>query len=428
MSYQPLTGKAKQAIDLPSTSIDAFEGSVRSGKTFTSLLVWLQFILNGPKGALAMVGRTERTVINNLVIPLQEMLGAHRVTINYGSGTTKILGRTVNLYGADNEAARTKVQGLTLAGAYVDEAAEIPESFFNMLYSRLSVPGAKLFLTCNPAGPKHWLKTGWLDRAALWVHADGSVTRNDDDSTLELHRYTFVIDDNPALTPEYVARQKNSYTGVFYRRMILGEWAAADGAVYESFDAEKHTIKPDDMPDMDRVFMLGIDYGSRQNTRGILVGIGKEPDGINRLYAIAEWAPPNGTVAQHVEHLQAWLADRPEPEWIAYDPAAAVFGTQLFHDGISRVRKADNRVMDGIRTVDSLIAADRLRISTTCRHLLDELPGYVWDARAAEHGEDAVKKHAGHSCDALRYAVFTGRAVGHHLIDYTPTPTGGPTT
>ena len=53
MEAKPLTGKALAAVRLPAASITAYEGSVRSGKTFASLLDWLRFIRTGPPGALA---------------------------------------------------------------------------------------------------------------------------------------------------------------------------------------------------------------------------------------------------------------------------------------------------------------------------------------------------------------------------------------
>ena len=121
MDIQPLGPKARLVLAHPSPSIEAYEGAVRSSKTITSLLDWVRFVRTGPAGALAMCGKTERTVINNLILPLQEMLGPSRVRINYGTGVVTICGREVHVYGANNEQARTKIQGATLAGAYADE-------------------------------------------------------------------------------------------------------------------------------------------------------------------------------------------------------------------------------------------------------------------------------------------------------------------
>src|SRR6266704_146616 len=174
MEADPFVGKALAALAMPPESITAYEGSVRSGKTFVSLFDWLRFIRNAPEGPLLMTGRTERTVINNLILPLMDILGPKRVSLNRGNGTVDILGRQVLLAGANNEAARTKIQGLTLAGAYVDEASTLPESYFAMLYSRLSILGARMWLTSNPAGPAHWLKTEYLDRASRWIDREGN--------------------------------------------------------------------------------------------------------------------------------------------------------------------------------------------------------------------------------------------------------------
>ena len=144
------------------------------------------------------------------------------------------------LIGADNEAAATKIQGLTLAGAYCDEAAALPETFFNMLYSRLSVAGARLWLTSNPDNPGHWLKKKWLDRAKLWLDRDG-VTHADPGG-IDLHRVSFKLEDNPHLPAEYVARVKASYTGLWRRRYVLGEWCMAAGAVYSMWDPARHVL------------------------------------------------------------------------------------------------------------------------------------------------------------------------------------------
>lgn len=47
---------------------------------------------------------------------------------------------------------------------------------------------------------------------------------------LRLH---FTMADNPGLSPEIRQRYERLYTGVFYRRFVQGEWAAAQGLVYD---------------------------------------------------------------------------------------------------------------------------------------------------------------------------------------------------
>lgn len=426
MIVNPLTGKGLAAAQMPKARVNVYEGSVRSSKTIGSLIEWIRFIRRGPAGNLLMTGRTQRTIINNLLMPMQEMLGAQRVKINYGLGTADILGRTVLIVGADNEAARTKIQGLTLAGAYVDEASTLPESYWNMLVSRLSVAGAILWATCNPEGPRHWFKLKWLDKAAYWITHDGSIVDRrgdldlpdgDEKRPIDLHRVSFILDDNPNLDADYVASVKSMYTGLWYRRMIRGEWALADGAVYEMFDPARHVV--DELPPLERIVSLGVDHGATNPTRGVLVGIGV--DGC--LYVIAEWVPPKCTDAERSQLLRAFLDKHGWPERIFVDPSARGFRDQLRADGFTSVFAANNRVVPGITLVSSLLEADRLKIHRSCNALIDEIPGYVWDTKKAEEkGEDAVIKIDDHACDAWRYSVASSRNLWRPYVSI-PTPT-----
>lgn len=407
-----LVGKAALAVR-QDASILAFEGTVRSGKTVASLLKWLRYVRNGPAGALLMTGKTERTIKQNLVDPLIAMLGPDRCRFVSGSGELYLLGRKVYIAGANDEGSVTKIQGLTLAGAYVDETATLPESFFNMLYSRLSIAGAKLFLTSNPAGPAHWLKVNWLNRAKLWIDRDGRHHHNPDG--LDLVRVSFKLEDNPNLPAEYVARTKASYTGLWYRRYILGEWVAAEGAIYDMWDPDCHVVP--ELPEIARWLACGIDYGTTNPTHAVLLGLGA--DGL--LYIAAEHRHDSRITrrslsdSEYSEWLQDWLDTVPvpgqstvgvRPERVIVDPSAKSFYVQLYRDRMQPVG-ASNSVIDGIRTVGSLLSRRQLRVHASCTELIAEIPGYSWDDKAAAKGDDKPVKLNDHGVDALRYAIYT---------------------
>jgi phage terminase large subunit len=57
-----------------------------------------------------------------------------------------------------------------------------------------------------------------------------------------------------------------------------------------------------------------------------------------------------------------------------------------------------------------LIVADR------CKHLIREIPGYSWDPKATEKGEDKPIKVADHSLDAARYAVASTETVWRPML------------
>jgi phage terminase large subunit len=72
---------------------------------------------------------------------------------------------------------------------------------------------------------------------------------------------------------------------------------------------------------------------------------------------------------------------------------------------------ADNGVMDGIRTVSSLLGAGRLKVHASCTGLLSEFGVYAWDEKSAGKGDDKPVKLEDHSLDALRYALRTTEAL-----------------
>ena len=69
------------------------------------------------------------------------------------------------LYGGGDEGSCASIQGVTLAGILLDEAALMPRSFVEQACARCSVQGGKVWFSCNPAGPEHWFYKEWICRA-----------------------------------------------------------------------------------------------------------------------------------------------------------------------------------------------------------------------------------------------------------------------
>lgn len=456
-----MEGKALRATtEIPAgVTVVAFDGAVRSSKTVAQIMLWVQFVAmcikRSASGQLAIIGRTETSAINNIVKPMQEMFGTRYIVLNRGVGTVTIFGREVLLFGANNAEAVTKIQGLTLVGALLDEAANVPEAFFAMLRSRLSAAGARLFLTTNPDHPRHWL-LGWLRRAQTWIKADGTVQVLQPGELVKIagaeepqpvltdwFRVTFLLDDNHWLArhrAEFVAQLKASYPvgSVFYRRMILSEWASADGQVYGNWDERTMTVPEHQLPNVERVFMAGLDYGTNHRTRAYLLGLVRVPYSRRSglpvweptdepttapepcLVILAEFAPGTDTVGHHASQFLDWLdrwAPLGRPQWIAVDPAAKTFRVELFDRGLDNVMRAHNSVVPGIQVVQSLLTAHKLVVvRERCPYLIDMLPGYQWDTKATDAGRTAPVKEGDDEADALRYTVYTSWSEWRDLI------------
>lgn len=166
----PLSRKQLRSIGQAARRINLWHGSVRSGKTIASLLAFVIAVATaGPSGLIIICGRSLQTIERNCLEPLQDaaLFGplAQHVVHTRGATTATILGRTIHLIGAADARAEGRLRGLTAQLAYCDEATLLPEGFWTQLLARLSVPGARLYATTNPDSPRHWLKTGYIDRA-----------------------------------------------------------------------------------------------------------------------------------------------------------------------------------------------------------------------------------------------------------------------
>lgn len=396
--------------DVPPVKISLWVGAVSAGKTIASLFAFLIAIkLTKGTGLIVIIGKTLQTIERNILEPLMDArlygLAAGAIQHTKGSGVAIILGKTVHLVGANDARSEEKIRGSTIELAYVDEATLLPRGkdnttgFWEMLVSRLRTPNPpRLLATTNPGSTRHWLRTEWILQARQ----------------KNMQVFHFTMDDNPSLTADYMRDMKASYSGVFYDRMIKGEWTNAEGAIYDMWSADSHIVKYADLPRMQRILGLGIDYGTTNATSAILLGLGED----YRLYAIDEWRHDskadkiNLTNGAIVEGITKWLdgltlpdGTRPMPEWLIHDPSAASLRVEMASQGIVNMFPANNEVLYGIQTVASVLDSGRLRVSDKCTGLISEMSEYAWDPKATENGEDKPLKVNDHSVDSLRYVV-----------------------
>lgn len=405
----PLSPKQiESVVGSLSHRVSILSGAVRSGKTVASLLSFLIIVAEAPPtGLLIISSKTLQTAERNLIEPLQDpaLFGPIAAQVHHtrGSNTCSILGRTVHIIGAADARAESKLRGLTAYAILLDEAVLLPEDYVAQALARCSVPGARLIMTTNPAGPRNWLRQKYILRAA----------------ELDLGHWHFTLDDNPFLDADYVASLKRELTGVWYQRMILGRWVQAEGAIYQSFDESKHIVRGA-LPPIWWLPALGIDVGSTNPTHAVMLGVTRD----QRLIVTREWrhdSRTTGRIMTNAEYSKALIKWIPpdQPTWIVVDPSAADFRATMLRDGENRVMAGDNSVIDGIQLVSSLFATNRLVIHESCKELLDEIPGYVWDEKAAERGQDQPVKLADHGLDALRYACRSSRTTWQSVVPTT---------
>lgn len=376
------------------------DGAIRSGKTLSmslSFVLWAMSSFNGQN--FAMCGKTIGSFRRNVLFWLKLMLKSRGYQVTDHRADNLVIvsrGETENyfyIFGGKDERSQDLIQGITLAGVFFDEVALMPESFVNQATGRCSVDGSKYWFNCNPDGPYHWFKANWIDKRK-------------EKHLLYLH---FTMDDNLSLTEKVKERYRNMYTGVFFKRYILGLWCMAEGIIYDMFSAEKY-VRP--LKEIEPILVKGnryisCDYGTQNATVFLLWN--KGTDGV--WYCIREYYYSGRdkcrqkTDAEFADDFMKWIGDTKFRAMIV-DPAAASFIAELRKRGV-KVLKAKNDVLDGIRMVATRLNQNRLGFAEECENTIKEFGSYIWDEKAAERGEDKPVKFADHCMDAVRYFVFT---------------------
>lgn len=406
-----LSRRQKLALKRSTATVNIWYGSVRSSKTFGSLWDFIRVMSQRSmnldnEGVVLLVGMSTNTVWRNIFQPLlnDKQFAAFAPYVEYrqNAPSGRFLGQPFSVVGANNEASWLSIQGLTVAYCLGDEATGWPKSFWDMLLTRLSLPHSRLLVTCNPGAQTHYLKSV-IDRAGI---------------DPDVHAEKFLLHQNPTLAPSVVRRLKRSFTGLFYRRMIKGEWVAAEGAVFEGWDPERMVIPADQVPD-GHILAVGLDYGTDHPSAGYALTLAE-----GRLYLTHEWSPQAGDMGgrkrmtdfELADSFQDFLANLPQqPRFIYADPAGASFREELKRRGIKTYR-ADNKVVDGIRTVDALLNAGILLVSDACPNLIKGIPGYRWNPSK----EDTPIKEDDDEVDASRYVIFSSRHLWRRAVDFAP--------
>ena len=362
------------------------DGAIRSGKTVSmslSFVMWAMSLFDGQN--FAMCGKTIGSFRRNVLFWLKLMLRSRGYSITDHRADNLLAVRKNGkenyfyIFGGKDERSQDLIQGITLAGVFFDEVALMPESFVNQATGRCSVKGSKFWFNCNPDGPYHWFKVNWIDKCK-------------EKNILYLH---FTMDDNLSLAEDIKKRYRSMYTGVFFKRYILGLWAVAEGIIYDMFSKERHTK---DIKYVFRILINGnryvsCDYGTQNATVFLLWNKGRD----GKWYCIREYyysgrdKAKQKTDSEYADDLKEWL-EGIQIKAIIVDPSAASFIAELRKRGY-KVLKAKNDVLDGIRLVGTMLNLEQLVFASSCKETIKEFASYVWDEKAL-NGEKTSRQNS----------------------------------
>ena len=389
----PLSEKQKAALLSPPKKFEIYHGAVRSGKTFVSILRWLDIIrttYNPDNYPFLMSGFSKESLRQNVLEHLFEMIGEENYRL-VDNKLTLFSKYKVEFFGGGKVDSEKAIRGRTYAGWYADEVTLQHKTFVNQALARCSVPGARILWTTNPDHPEHFIYKDYIQ--------NDKINKN---------LFHFFMDDNLTLTEEYKETLKNSFSGVFYERNVLGKWVVADGLVYADFNKEKHIVSDEIIQQMIKnkafkYYIAGTDWGHTHPMTGLIIGITHD----NMYYLIDEFYETEKLTEDLImwyKYKEAQLGQK--IYYIACDSAEPDRIILMKQQKLNTI-KANKEINSGLNAVMTCFKNDRLYINERAKNTIKELQMYRYpDKDSAQAKKDQPLDEFNHAMDALRYAIY----------------------
>lgn len=235
---------------------NVLEGTIRSGKDYTSAVSFVERIKNS-EDYLFMVGGVSIdrafAIVGQIIL---DYCGEYAVKTKFNE-TTAIRfdyggkSKYIIFVGGYHKNSQDTIQGLSLELIYLTEANLLNEDFISQCLNRMaSYKNPALYITINPKGPKDSFYVNFLD---IWMR-EGKTIPNWINYT---HTNLF---DNPIMTPEKIAAVTagRDPTSVGYKRDILGLRVDPEGSLF--YVDDKNIIDVEDTSRYLR-YLTVFDYG-----------------------------------------------------------------------------------------------------------------------------------------------------------------------
>lgn len=401
-------------------------GPYETGKTIAALHKLNTLLSKYPNSRGLMVRKTYTSLVNSAVVtyenkvlayppghpkcPIEKLGKSKPEWYDYPNGSRLVLG------GMDRP---DKFLSAEFDFIYVNQAEELTLDDWEKLTGRATgragnAPYAQILGDCNPGLPRHWIK-----------------------QRRELKLFNSKHHDNPTLydpeTGEITEQGKrtmarlDALTGVRYKRGRLGQWAGAEGMVYEEWNDDIHLIDRFEIPQSWRRYR-SIDFGYRNPF--VCQWWAEDEDG--RLYLYREMYMSGRTVRVHAEQIRELSAgesisatvtdhDAEDRATLEEHDISSIAAIKDIQRGIEKVQERLKVQGDGRPRLfimrDSLVEVDRERADVHATvSTIDEIDGYVFpDSKEGKSENENPVKVDDHGMDALRYMVMhldTGTGLG----------------
>ncbi len=297
-----------------------------------------------------------------------------------------------------------KMGGASIDRVHFDE--EPPLAAYNECKFRVTAHGGDLLFTMTPIFGITWTY------GQLWQNRGAEVAK-DVYAGKDLDCVTVEINDNPAMGAKDIELALEGLSNEERAARKEGKFIALHGLIYADFKPERHEVPDRAALPKNVNVVVGIDPGIRNRTAVVWVYLTHD----DKMVVFQEGYYQDMTVKQVCEEIHKTNADyEVSPLYYVIDPAARNKNHQTGRSdqmeyadhGIVTIA-GQNSVTAGINRVRERFQSERLLISESCVHLVNELQMYRWKQppKSGEDSRQAPVKKDDHLVDALRYAVMS---------------------
>lgn len=431
-----------------------FDSPRGTGKTVGDGATLVDWCLDYPgsrflvaRQALANLRSTWQVTFEQIVLP---RFGIDPGMVARKSESQYVIGESlIQLRGLDDP---QKARSFECNASLFIEGNEIEEGTYEDLRGALrwasGIPAHFSFIECNPDSPGHWAYKRWgLSPNCGEVWTPGRVRmqprHKDNPAYWDIERQEWT-----ELGAAYRHNLRTTMSGVRFRRLFEGEWAQAEGAIYDIYTESKHVLDAECVPDkrgrwwvrpkVDGTFepiellwfAAGQDWGFENP--GVVQVWGFDKD--LRMFMVEEVYQSKRDDTWWTEQIDR--LHRNYDLWrVVSDPEnaagiAKVNSKLRARDGHSLLVKADKhsgqagrKKFAQIMHTHSLLDGDSPRafflrgarqhqadidLGKRPKQTTDELPGYTWKppSRESDNPTDQPLKKNDHGCEAWQYLAW----------------------
>jgi len=350
---------------------------------------------------IVLLGKTQQTVKKNQCNVLSKCFGSN---FKYDAGRTDgqvkdaiLFGQYVHIIGLNDKSSESKFRGISDIFCIIhDEAIFCTKEQFNAVMSRMRAeykPGVKAILdnmgltypfyvgSTNPDAPTHFLKkliddkffnlaVTWLPEDAKW---DGSKEYYDNLRTLYKEG---TLD---------------------YKRYLLSQWVAAEGAIFTYFIANHNLFVKDSVDQGDLGYtMAGLDFGGNKSGSALVfTSYYKEKSKGIVVVQSAKLLRDKGEIDP--EALYKWIIEQFHEYYSKFNvPVINLYcdsAEQYLEAGVRNTLRKNNirvvvgdslklPIMDRVKFFQRMMALGMFRILNGCETVINSLDTLVYDDKS----------------------------------------------